>query len=817
MRSSKVIVALLLAGGLVAAQAQEKLYLKVIYRDFNSYNPSKAAGQAQGHPDFEAFDAKYGDATTDPARCGSKGQPAFAADPGLANQYYSWFQQNYGTLDNQGPKIGTYYNWVTAASRDVYPTLGMVANTLSKTVSGEKYWESDLIDLEGNEIPVYKPSKARDACNNSRFDEWFYDVPGVNYRVEDELELQRIPGTNKYTLDYSHWHNPSTTPGTRGTAVTTDGLGNDFLPLDKYGNGNVTVGDVSVGELYGCQQTISYGSKGSEQAMPRTQSCSQAGQQGYRNFGYTMESHLMFSYYGTGDEHFEFQGDDDLWIFIDGELAADVGGTHLPINANLNIQDYAAAHGWSPNTLHRMDIFYAERQSNGANLKLTVSLNDLKVSEKLGPQATGARVSDGSDPVVWVYLNTRLHQDVVDNINGGVFHDAFLIKRAGAEIPFNITHIEEETTVGAEKRKGYKYKLTFVTGEGSIWPNSSDSISVNPNANGGDPLDAAGDGLRLGVDAWMYGANGKVSDAKVFKPFELVSAEGGAPLKPIPQPDPAENLPFGQGTDGLGGDAGNGSAIVEWLKANGKTFNSEGKLDVNKGGELVFTVIDPAAFPAGTTEDEMVSSFQSDPANYIVNPGTGLKSNQAFINGVPSNNPADPANNNGFRTSADAGADSRSEPLCRATMKNGAMSNSCLPVAFMVKGPFRMNVRVFDHLGNFVSRYSQEVTEEQIHQVQGLTGKPLANGVCDANAAAATGADTKIGVSVPNVLSTINIYPFSETGRMLATGVYIVQVDILQKHNAWCQITDDTGSVAVVKETPGNRSTMVLRLPYRHP
>ena len=813
MRSPKVLIALLLAGGLVAAQAQEKLYLKVIYRDFNSYNPGKAAGQAQGHPDFEAFDAKYGDATTDPARCGSLGQPAFASNPGLASAYYSWFQQNYGTLDNQGPKIGTYYNWVTAQSRDVYPTLGMVQSTLSKTVPGEKYWESDLIDLEGQEIPVYKPSKARDACNNSRFDEWFYDVPGVNYRVEDELELQRIPGTNKYTLDYSHWHNPSTTPGTRGTPVTVDGLGNDFLPLDKYGNGNVTVGDVSVGELYGCQQTISYGSTGSDQALPRTQGCSQQGQQGYRNFGYTMESHLMFSYYGTGDEHFEFQGDDDLWIFIDGELAADVGGTHLPINANLNIQDYAASHGWAPNTLHRMDIFYAERQSNGANLKLTVSLNDLKVSEKLGPQVTSARVSDGSDPVVWVYLNTRLHQEVLNNINNGVFHDAFLIKRAGSEVVFNINAIEEETTVGAEKRKGYKYKLTFVTGEGTIWPNSSDSISVNPVANGGDPLDAAGDGLKLGVDAWMYGANGKVSDAKVFKRFDLVSAEGGGNVKPIEQPKSAENIPFGGGTSGLGGDAGNGAAIVDWLKANGHTFDSEGKLDVNKGGELIFTVLDPddPAF-AGKSSDEVLALFQGDPSFYIVNPGSGLKANQAFINGVATGSAS-----NGFRTSADAGSDSRSEPLCRASMKNGAMSNSCLPIAFLTKGPFRMNVRVFDHMGNFVQRYSQEVTEEQIHQIQGLTNPtPLAAGMCDENAARETGADTKIGVKSPNVLSTINIYPFSETGRLLATGVYIVQVDILQKHNAWCELTPD-GTRADVKETPGNRSSMVLRLPYRHP
>ena len=284
----RLFLVAMLAVGVAATQAQDKIYLKVIYRDFNSYNPSKAAGQAQGHPDFEVFDAKYGDATTDPARCGSLYQPAFTSgQPAFNNaywtnsgDYYNWFKTNY-----MDAGVGTYSSWVTTQSRDVYPTLGMVANTLTKTASSEKYWADDLIDLNGEEVPVYKPSKARDACNNSQFDQWFNDVSGVNYRVEDEMELQRIPGTNKYTLDYSHWHQPSTTPGTRGNKVTVDGLGNDFLPLDKYGNVNPNGGD-----LYGCQQTISYGQTGSEQALPRTMPCSAPGTQGYRNFGYTMES-----------------------------------------------------------------------------------------------------------------------------------------------------------------------------------------------------------------------------------------------------------------------------------------------------------------------------------------------------------------------------------------------------------------------------------------------------------------------------------------------------------------------------------------------
>jgi len=525
-----------------------------------------------------------------------------------------------------------------------------------------------------------------------------------------------------------------------------------------------------------------------------------------------MESHLMFSYYGTGDEIFEFQGDDDLWIFIDGELVVDVGGTHLPIYAKIDIQQLAAQKGWAPNTLHRMDIFFAERQSNGSNLKLTVTLNDLKVPDNLGPQVTGAQVSDGDDPTIYIYLNTTLHQDVLNNINSGVFSDAFLIKRTGEEHLFNITAIEPAQTVGAEKRKGYKYKITFATGQDQIWPNSSDSISVNPNANGGDPLDVAGTGVILGQTAWMYGANGKVADTKVFKKFDLIASKGEGLVEPVKQDPAIENLKMGEGTvmEGIKGD---GTALMDWLKTERNTFDSDGKVDISKGGEIILTSLDSKSdWADGLKGDALLQKFQSDPSLFLVSPGDRLNDNQAIVNGVSNSKSV-----NGF-WDANSATGNQGDPLCRAVVDpaTGKTSNSCLQMAFLTRGPFRMNVRVFDHLGNYISRYSQEVTRDQIQQVQALSAdEALAAGQCAPQGLAAGVADIENGVSSAFVMASLNVYPFASNGRLLGTGVYILQVDIIQQYHAWCQVSED--GQTQVRETPGNRSSMVLRLPYRHP
>ncbi|MDF3067719.1 MAG: Multiple EGF-like-domain protein 3 precursor [Polyangiaceae bacterium] len=127
-----------------------------------------------------------------------------------------------------------------------------------------------------------------------------------------------------------------------------------------------------------------------------------------RNFGFTSELRYFFQY--KGGERLTFTGDDDVWVYVNGKLAVDLGGLHSELSGQVVLGDdgngtasadsdcsahgvafaalpdpagcFSAAEannatdsrfGLTKGGVYEIVLFHAERHSNASNFRLTLA------------------------------------------------------------------------------------------------------------------------------------------------------------------------------------------------------------------------------------------------------------------------------------------------------------------------------------------------------------------------------------------------------------------------------------------------------------
>ncbi|MCH2107994.1 MAG: fibro-slime domain-containing protein [Polyangiaceae bacterium] len=172
-------------------------------------------------------------------------------------------------------------------------------------------------------------------------------------------------------------YDPCPAPGSSNATCTgteRDFDGNPFFfPVDgipnKKDNGGETaaVSDTKGGAGGYPDDTIYGGDGAGETEMSLT------GAGPLHNFSFSTEIAYWFAFEEDTRASFEFVGDDDVWVFVNGELAVDLGGKHAALDGSFSLDGSSPSYGMEPGNVYEIKIFHAERQAIGSTFKLTLS------------------------------------------------------------------------------------------------------------------------------------------------------------------------------------------------------------------------------------------------------------------------------------------------------------------------------------------------------------------------------------------------------------------------------------------------------------
>lgn len=122
---------------------------------------------------------------------------------------------------------------------------------------------------------------------------------------------------------------------------------------------------------------------------------------GAKNGGFTLRGESQFVYNKASKLYFTFTGDDDVYMYINGTLALDLGGAHGRNSKTVNLNDLdATKYGLKEGQVATFTFFYMERCSDASTFGIKTNMElvqrAINVEKKAYDTSHGAEYADGA-------------------------------------------------------------------------------------------------------------------------------------------------------------------------------------------------------------------------------------------------------------------------------------------------------------------------------------------------------------------------------------------------------------------------------------
>ena len=132
------------------------------------------------------------------------------------------------------------------------------------------------------------------------------------------------------------------------------------------------------------------------------------------NYNLTLEGHAQFIFYEDDNLFFNFTGDDDVYLYINGVRVLDMGGAHAISKCGIKLNDVKSLCGLKDGQVYDFDFYYMERHGTAANFGIETNIKIVdpsmlteKVAYQNGVNVGNYGFVDANQPVRYQFRLTN--------------------------------------------------------------------------------------------------------------------------------------------------------------------------------------------------------------------------------------------------------------------------------------------------------------------------------------------------------------------------------------------------------------------------